>query len=201
VALSDTLDQLKDFDFNDLDFERIGSWPLPGKIFIWIIAFALIVGGVYWFKVKDLDLQYEKKVAQEQQLRTTFNKRAHDAANLEAYRAQMVEMEDAFGAMLSQLPRESEVPGLLEDITDKASVAGLEIKSIQLQAQVAKEFYVELPISINVVGSYHQLGAFVSGVSGLPRIVTLHNYNIKKTNGGTLDMSIAAKTYRYKAEG
>ncbi|WP_317932191.1 type 4a pilus biogenesis protein PilO [Halioxenophilus sp. WMMB6] len=200
MALSDTLDQLKEFDFNDLDFERIGTWPLPGRIFIWVLVFILLLGGTYLLKVKDLNLQLETQEKKEQQLRQTFNKRAHEAANLEAYRAQMVEMEAAFGAMLAQLPKESEVPGLLEDITDRGATAGLEIKSIRLEKEVAREFYVELPISIQVVGSYHQLGAFVSGVSGLPRIVTLHDYKITKANRGSLDMAIQAKTYRYKPQ-
>ncbi|BFM05188.1 type 4a pilus biogenesis protein PilO [Halioxenophilus aromaticivorans] len=200
MALSDTLDQLKDFDVNDLDFERIGSWPLAGRIFIWVVAFALIVGGVYMFKVKDLNMELERNQKKEQELRTTFNRRAHEAANLEAYRAQMAEMNQAFGAMLNQLPKESEVPGLLEDITDRGATAGLEIKSIKLETEQMKEFYVELPISIHVVGTYHQLGAFVSGVAGLPRIVTLHDYTIKKAERGTLDMTIQAKTYRYKPQ-
>jgi len=200
MALSDTFDQLKEIDFNDLDFDRIGTWPLAGRIFIWILVFALILGGVYMLKVKDLNLQFEKVAKEEQTLRETFNKRAHEAANLEAYRAQMEEMKEAFGAMLGQLPKESEVPGLLEDITDRGATAGLEIKSIKLEKEVVKEFYVELPISIHVVGSYHQLGAFVSGVAGLPRIVTLHDYTIKKAERGALDMTIQAKTYRYKPQ-
>ena len=152
------------------------------------------------FKVKDLNMDLERVQKKEQELRTTFNKRAHEAANLDAYRAQMEEMSQAFGAMLNQLPKESEVPGLLEDITDRGASAGLEIKSIKLQKEIVKEFYVELPISIHVIGSYHQLGAFVSGVAGLPRIVTLHNYTIKKAERGALDMTIQAKTYRYKPQ-
>lgn len=200
MALADTLDQLKEFDFNDLDFDRIGTWPLAGRIFIWILAFILIIGGVYWFKVKDLNTALEQEVAKEATLKQTFNRKSHDAANLGAYRAQMEEMEKAFGAMLSQLPKESEVPALLEDITDRGASAGLEIKSIKLEKEVTREFYVELPIAIHVVGSYHQLGAFVSGVAGLPRIVTLHNYNIKKGARGTLEMTIQAKTYRYKPQ-
>lgn len=200
MAMSDTLDQLREFDFNDLDFERIGTWPLPGRLFIWILAFVLIVGGVYMLKVKDLNADLARSEKKEQELRQTFNKRAHEAANLDAYRAQMEEMNQAFGAMLNQLPKESEVPGLLEDITDRGASAGLEIKSIQLEKEIVKEFYVELPISIHVVGSYHQLGSFVSGVAGLPRIVTLHDYTIKKAERGSLDMTIQAKTYRYKPQ-
>ncbi|MCE2027648.1 type 4a pilus biogenesis protein PilO [Sessilibacter corallicola] len=201
MSLADTLDQLKELDFNDLDFERIGTWPIAGRIFIWIMVFILILVGAYFFKVKDLNASLNREVAKETQLRTTFNNRAYEAANLDAYRNQMMEMEEAFGALLSQLPKDSEVPGLLEDITERGNAAGLEIKGIDLQEEVIKEFYVELPISINVVGGYHQLGSFVSGVASLPRIVTLHNYSIDKNDrGALLEMKILAKTYRYKPQ-
>ncbi len=201
MSLADTLDQLKELDFNDLDFERIGTWPIAGRIFIWIMVFILILVGAYFFKVNDLNASLSREIAKETQLRATFNNRAYEAANLDAYRNQMMEMEEAFGALLSQLPKDSEVPGLLEDITERGNAAGLEIKGIDLQEEVIKEFYVELPISINVVGGYHQLGSFVSGVASLPRIVTLHNYSIDKNDrGALLEMKILAKTYRYKPQ-
>ena len=113
---------------------------------------------------------------------------------------QMVEMEESFGALISQLPSDTEVPGLLEDITNKGLLNGLEISSIDLQPEVAREFYVELPIAISARGSYHDLGAFISGMAGLPRIVTLHDFTIRadKDGGSALGMSITAKTYRYK---
>jgi type IV pilus assembly protein PilO len=109
-------------------------------------------------------------------------------------------MEESFGALVSQLPSDTEVPGLLEDITNKGLLNGLSIQSIDLQPEVAKEFYVELPISISATGSYHDLGAFISGMAGLPRIVTLHDFQITADpkNANALDMKIIAKTYRYK---
>jgi type IV pilus assembly protein PilO len=109
-------------------------------------------------------------------------------------------MEESFGALVSQLPSDTEVPGLLEDITNKGLLNGLDIASIILQKESAKEFYVELPIAIKASGSYHDLGAFISGMAGLPRIVTLHDFQItaEKKNPNSLDMSIIAKTYRYK---
>jgi type IV pilus assembly protein PilO len=112
----------------------------------------------------------------------------------------MKEMEESFGALVSQLPTDTEVPGLLEDITNKGVESGLEIKSIQLQAEQAKEFYIELPISIEVTGTYHDFGTFVSGIAALPRIVTLHDFKMTADpkTPGVLSMSIAAKTYRYK---
>ena len=115
----------------------------------------------------------------------------------------MAEMEESFGALVSQLPSDTEVPGLLEDITNKGLLNGLAISSIVLQKEQAKEFYVELPIAIVASGSYHDLGAFISGMAGLPRIVTLHDFQLvaNKENPNNLDMKILAKTYRYKEEG
>ncbi len=112
----------------------------------------------------------------------------------------MVELDETFGALLQQLPKDTEVPGLLEDITEVAYGSGLSMKSISLQPEKTTEYYVELPIRIDVIGDYHDFGSFVSGVASLPRIVTLHDYTIKETEGALLNMVIEAKTYRYKTE-
>ena len=119
---------------------------------------------------------------------------------MDAYKAQLAAMEERFGALVAQLPSETEVPGLLEDITDKGELNGLNIKRIDLLDEQAETFYVELPIAIEAVGSYHDLGAFISGMAGLPRIVTLHDFEIILSDGAgpMLDMSIQAKTYRYR---
>jgi type IV pilus assembly protein PilO len=137
---------------------------------------------------------------QESTLKQEFEKKAFQVANLDAYRRQMVEMEESFGALISQLPSDTEVPGLLEDITNKGLLNGLSISSIDLQPEISREFYVELPIAIVASGSYHDLGAFVSGMAGLPRIVTLHDFTIRASgdNAPALSMNITAKTYRYK---
>ncbi len=202
MALQDVIDQLNDFDVNDIDWSRMGVWPLAGKITLCVLLIAALVAGGYYFFVKDLNLQLERVTAKEQDLRNSFKQKAYQAANLEAYRAQMVEMEKSFGALVAQLPSDTEVPGLLEDIDERGSEAGLAIESITLQNEKKAEFYVELPISIKVTGPYHDFGTFVSGVAGMPRIVTLHDYEIKKSgSSGMLDMTILAKTYRYKSEG
>ncbi|EGG30305.1 Type IV pilus biogenesis protein PilO [Aequoribacter fuscus] len=131
-----------------------------------------------------------------------FEDKAFKAANLDAYKRQMLEMEDSFGALVSQLPSDTEVPGLLEDITNKGLANGLEIASIDLQDERADEFYVELPIAIVATGSYHDLGSFVSSMAGLPRIVTLHDFSIETARGGgDLRMNMIAKTYRYRDGG
>jgi len=201
MALQDVLEQVKDFDINDIDWTRMGSWPVAGKAVLCILLAVLIVVGGYYFFVKDLNLQLDSVTAKEGDLRSSFKIKAHQASNLEAYRAQMIEMEESFGALISQLPSDTEVPGLLEDIDEKGTSSGLDIESITLQNEKSAAFYIELPISIKVSGSYHDFGSFVSGVAGMPRIVTLHDYQIKKDKDGLLSMTILAKTYRYKSKG
>ena len=202
MALEDTMRSLRDFDLSDLDFDNVGSWPLPIKMFIWLVLLGAVVVGGYYYHIEDLQLELAQVEAVEVKLKKEFEEKAFQAANLDAYRQQMVEMEESFGALVSQLPSDTEVPGLLEDITNKGLLNGLNIASIDLQNEQAREFYVELPISIQASGSYHDLGAFISGMAGLPRIVTLHDFKITGSgnNANDLKMSIIAKTYRYKDE-
>ena len=129
-----------------------------------------------------------------------FERKSFEAANLDAYRVQMREMQESFGALVSQLPSDTEVPGLLEDISAKGQQNGMSIENIDLLDEVTEEFYVELPIAITATGSYHNLGAFVSGMAGLPRIVTLHDFDIVMVgdDSAELVMEITAKTYRYR---
>lgn len=200
MALEDITRSMREFDIASLDFENVGSWPVPVKVAIWALLLVAVLVGGYYYHIKDLQAQLAQVEAQELELKKDFEKKAFQAANLEAYRQQMVEMEESFGALVSQLPSDTEVPGLLEDITNKGLLNGLEIASIQLQKEAAREFYVELPIAISASGSYHDLGAFISGMAGLPRIVTLHDFTItaKGDDANNLGMSIIAKTYRYK---
>ncbi|MFO7551437.1 MAG: type 4a pilus biogenesis protein PilO [Haliea sp.] len=200
MALEDSLRALKEFDVNDIDFDNIGSWPAGVKAVLCALLLIVVLVAGYYFHIKDLQLQFDRVQAEESRLKQDFEKKAFEAANLEAYKEQMVEMEESFGALVSQLPSDTEVPGLLEDITNKGLMNGLEINSINLQAEQAREFYVELPIAITATGSYHDLGAFISGMAGLPRIVTLHDFSItaRSGNSNALNLSITAKTYRYK---
>ena len=201
MAFEDTMRGLREFDINDLDFENIGAWPTPVKVIACIILLGAILAGGYYYHIKDLQAELQKVTSQEQKLKKDFEKKAFQASNLDAYKRQMAEMEESFGALVSQLPSDTEVPGLLEDITNKGLLNGLDIASIDLQKERAREFYVELPISIVASGSYHDLGAFISGMASLPRIVTLHDFKISLGNGGNannLGLNIVAKTYRYK---
>lgn len=200
MSFADSLKSLNELDLSDLDFENIGSWPGPIKFIACLLLFILICVGGYYYHVEDLQVQLANVEAKELDLKREFEKMAFEAANLEAYKRQMVEMEQSFGALVSQLPSDTEVPGLLEDITNKGEMNGLQIDAIDLLDEQTQEFYVELPIDINAVGSYHDLGAFISGMAGLPRIVTLHDFTIKAPGEATnqLQMKILAKTYRYR---
>lgn len=201
-SFQEKLDSLKEFDFNDLDFENVGSWPFLVKVIAWTLAFAIVVFGGYKYDTADMRTSLEAETAKEGTLKQEYESMAFQAANLDALRKQMEEMEESFGALISQLPSDTEVPGLLEDISDRGAQSHLEFESITLKPESVQEFYVELPIEIKVRGNYHDIGGFISGVAGLPRIVTLHDFEIipdGETATG-LYMTILAKTYRYKGE-
>ena len=191
-----------EIDWNEIELDNIGEWPVIVKAICVTFVACLVLFFSYSLLVSDEIDSYHNAVAKEIELRTTYRTKYAVASKLDIYREQMVEMEESFGALVSQLPSDTEVPGLLEDITNKGLQNGLEIKSIDLQKEKAKEFYIELPIAISASGSYHDLGAFISGMASLPRIVTLHDFEIstKKKDGNALDLKITAKTYRYKDE-
>jgi len=202
MNFSEQLTALNEFDLADLDMENIASWPLVLKGIVLALLYIVILVAGFYLHVDDLNIELRGAEREEQALRQDFEKKAFEAANLEAYQAQLVEMEQRFGALVAQLPSETEVPGLLEDITDKGELNGLSIQRIDLLDEQAQTFYNELPIAIEAVGSYHDLGAFISGMAGLPRIVTLHDFEILIDTEATpmLQMSILAKTYRYREE-
>lgn len=202
MAFEDTMRGLREFDINDLDFDNVGAWPAVIKVVIWLVLLGAVLAGGYYYHIKDLQIELATVAVEEERLKKDFEKKAFQAANLEAYKQQMAEMKESFGALVSQLPSDTEVPGLLEDITNKGLLNGLEIDSIDLLAEQSKEFYIELPISIVAKGTYHDLGAFISGMAGLPRIVTLHDFSVSASNddSGLLNLKLIAKTYRYKDE-
>ena len=187
-----------------LDPENIGSWPLLFRATIWILIFAVCGAAVYWFLLKNTLESLQTQQKEEITLIESYERKASDAANLNALKLQMAEMKQTFGALLRQLPEDTEVPGLLEDISQLGLDSGLEFESIGLGKEFVKEFYAELPIDIKVKGGYHSLATFVSGISALPRIVTLHNYTLvpgteKVSTNDSLLMTVTAKTYRYSA--
>lgn len=202
MSLADSLKSLNDFDVNDLDLNNAGIWPMPIKIIVMLLVFGLILGGGYWFFVKDEYSQLSRVEKKEVELKDQYEQKAYKVANLAVFKKQMVEMEETFGALVKQLPSDTEVPGLLEDITNTAVGNGLELDEIKLQPEQKKDFYIELPINLKVRGTYHELASFVSSIAGLPRIVTLHDFTIKPTGGAdsqVLEMQVQARTYRYRA--
>ena len=204
MDLSKYKEQLEDFDINDIDWERVGVWPMPVRLIIFILAVIVIFVACHFLIVKEKQETLQRHIAKETELKQSFESKAFEAANLEKYRLQMMEMEATFGALQSRLPKDTEVPGLLEDIDDKGLESRLVIESIGLLAETSTEFYIELPIKVEVTGGFHEFGSFVSGVAGMPRIVTLHDFSISqksKDGSGALKMDITAKTYRYKPQG
>ncbi|MCP5184247.1 MAG: type 4a pilus biogenesis protein PilO [Pseudomonadales bacterium] len=202
MALQDSINQLQNLDLADLDFNNVGSWPGPVKVISMLLLLVIIVAAGYYLYIKDKSVMLEQAVGQEQAYRAEYEDKQAQAANLDAYLKQKEEMRETFGALLRQLPSDTEVPGLLEDITRTAIDSELKIESIDLRDEVRSEFYVELPIDIVVEGEYHKIGSFVSAIANLPRIVTLHDFVIEpKGSPQKLRMTILAKTYRYLQEG
>jgi type IV pilus assembly protein PilO len=202
MSLQDTFEKINDFDVNDIDWSRIGVWPLMARVCVWLVAIVAVLVLAYFFFIKDLQGLLVREVSDEQVLRSSFQSKAFQAATLDQQRKLMEQIEKDFEFLVAQLPKKTQVPGLLDDIDEKGRGSGLEIVSIKLQPEVQGEFYITLPIEVIVVGSYHNLGSFVSGIAGMSRIVTLHDVNI----GGGKDSSnlkiiIKAKTYRSLDEG
>lgn len=185
------------FDINNVDFNMAGSWPIGVKIISYLLVLIVGLGVGYHLYLKDLRMQLEREIAKEPELKQQYQSKAFRVANLDALKKQMADVEETFAELLQQLPTDTEVPGLLEDITEIGQNSGLNFDLIKLAPEKRVKFYIELPINIQVKGSYHQLGEFVSGVAALPRIVTLHDFSIKPISEGVLSMNIAAKTYRY----
>jgi len=191
------VDQLRVLDPRDP-----GRWPLAVRGFLVALIFAVFAGLAWYLLVWNDDRPVlQKAEADELDLRSQFENKQQRAANLDAYKAQLAEMERSFGAMLRQLPGKTEVPNLLVDISQTGLSAGLQEKLFQPGAEKSNGFYAELPIRIKLVGTYHQFGAFVSGIAALPRIVTLHDIQITPVSDkgayDTLTMDVTAKTYRY----
>jgi type IV pilus assembly protein PilO len=189
-------------ELNELDFSNIGDWPGLVKAILILVLCALVGVGWYFY---DIEGRYETLARAENtelELRQDFENKQAKAANLEAYRAQLAEMQESFGAMLRQLPNRTEVADLLVDVSQTGLAAGLEFELFQPQGEVPKDFYAELPIRIRVIGSYHEFGEFVSGLAALPRIVTIHDVQIQNRSNspGKLVMEALARTYRYLDE-
>ena len=198
-------------ELNNLDFSTIGDWPPLAKGILILFLCGALVGGWYWFVTLDQLDRLALAETQETELRATFESKQRLAANLETHREQLAQMEEFLQDLLRQLPGSAEIAALLVDVSQTGLAAGLEFELFQPTAEVSKSFYAELPIQVEVKGSYHQLGTFVSGLAALPRIVTVHDVTIASadkesrvttpnpppTVAGRLSMRATVKTYRY----
>lgn len=191
---------------NTLDPQNIGSWPTAVKIFIYMITFVVVLVVGYMLDLSGIRETLDTGKQQQSTLLGEFEQKVFKAQNLDVYKRQLKDMEDSFGALLRQLPQDTEVPGLLEDITQTGLGSGVDFDSIELGTETKQEFYMEQPINIRAHGDYHAFGAFVSGIAALPRIVTLHDFSIspkaaaRRGDGSAapvLALTIQAKTYRY----
>ena len=191
-------------ELQSLDVNDVGRWPLVFRAAVIAIVFlAVTFAGVWFTIVKDKAPQLQAAEAEEQELRVTFENKQRKAANYDAYKAQLAQIEQSFGTMLRQLPGETEIPSLIVDISQTGLAAGLQEKLFQPQAEIPKDFYAEKPIKIQLSGGYHEIANFVSGVASLPRIVTLHNINITREDSNVYDrlsLEVTAQTYRYIEE-
>ena len=191
-------------ELQSLDINDIGRWPLPFRLAAVALTFLAVLGFGIWFMiVKDLHPRLEAAEADEEEYRLVFENKQRKAANYDAYKAQLDQIEQSFGTMLRQLPGETEIPSLIVDISQTGLAAGLQEKLFQPQAEIPKDFYAEKPIKIQLSGGFHEIANFVSGVAALPRIVTLHDITISpEDNDGfdSLSLEVTAQTYRYIEE-
>lgn len=187
-----------------LDMHNTATWPALGKTLLGVLVMGAVLVLGYSVHLRELQARLVLARAGEVELKQVFVSKAHQAAHLQPHLAQMRAIEDSFALLVRQLPGNSEVPGLLEDISRTGLGSGLEFEEIKLLPEVDQPFYIELPIQISATGGYHDLATFVSAVSALPRIVTLHDFSIRpldSSDGPTLRMNILARTYRSADKG
>ena len=188
--------------FDNLELDNIGQWPAAAKLLLAIFLAVVVLGLGYMGLISDQIKKLDRVYAEEGKLKQSYRTKYHIAANLDLFRAQMLEAEDTFANQLRSLPNSHETPGLLDDITFIGTTSGLDFVKLEWQPEISKEIYNELPIDIEVIGPYHSFGQFVSKIAGLPRIVTLHDFNIEiaQSDTETLNLKLQAKTYRYQEE-
>jgi type IV pilus assembly protein PilO len=191
--------------FNSLDPQNMGNWPWPVKITILIFAMLMTLALAYFLMIRPVMDQIDGARTQEETLLTEYREKDSKLRNLQLYEVQVNQMEETFGQLLRQLPKESEIPGLIEDINYTGVGSGMQFNDIKVEPEITREFFIELPISIKGQGDYHSFGGFISGLAALPRIVTVHDFDIAPINKTTkdsvevpvLNMTLQARTYRY----
>lgn len=186
--------------FEGLELDNLANWPplAKGVFTVFIAVFVVSLG--YFTLINDKIKLLDKVKAEEQTLKEQYQIKYHVAANLELFQQQMKEAEQLFAKQLKSLPESHETPGLLDDITFVGTTSGLDFVKLNWQPEITQPIYIELPIDIEVVGTYHEFGNFVSKIAGLPRIVTMHDFaiNMRGNSAGQLTLKLQAKTYRYR---
>jgi len=191
-------------ELQSLDINDVGRWPFAFRAAVIALVFVAVSTLGIWFTIiKDKAPLLERAQQEEQELRIAFENKQRKAANYDAYRAQLSQIEQSFGTMLRQLPGKTEIPSLIVDISQTGLAAGLQEKLFRPEAEIPRDFYAEKPIRIRLSGGYHEIANFVSGIAALPRIVTLHNIDITRENNDSFDqlsLEVTAQTYRYLEE-
>jgi len=183
------------------DFNEAGNWPTSIKVAAIVLVSIILIGGWVYFDTVDQWNSLEKVEKKEQALKKTFERKQAKAVNLDAYKQQLSDMQQQFGAMLQQLPNKTQIADLLVDVSQAGLASGLEFSLFQPSGERRKDFYAEKPIKLIVTGDYHEFGEFASNLAALPRIVTLHNVSLSPSvRGGKMTMNATAKTYRYLDE-
>lgn len=186
-------------EINDLDFEQVATWPFEVKSLVAVFVVLVSLFGGYYVLVQDKLPILEAAQSKELTLKQTYQGKYRIAVNLDAYEEQLARLQSDFSSMLKSLPTSNETPGLLDDITLVGTSAGLTFRLINWQREIPKEFYSELPIEMEVTGGYHNFGQFASEIAGLPRIVTVHDFEVIQ-EANTLKLKVQAKTYRTSSE-
>ena len=203
----------KKINLKELDLNSIGSWPRQAQMVFCVLIALVIVGLGWWLFVRDKQSELETLESQETELRTEFETKQGRASNLEPLKQQLAQMEQQLQQMLRQLPSKTEMPDLIVDISQTALATGIQNELFQPGPEAPKEFYAEKPIALRMVGTYHQFGAFVSGVASLPRVVimTMHDISLQPKDAkrdpnarigpnSALELAGTVKTYRYLDE-
>lgn len=187
-------------ELNKLDFKTVADWPLGAKLGLLGILFALVVAAGWWFLWSPALEDLNASKAREDELKSTYVTKKGQAINLEAYKKQLADIQESFGALLKQLPNKQEMDALVTDVNQAGLGRGLQFDLFKPEPEVRKDFYAELPIRIKVVGTYHDIAAFTSDVAKLSRIVTIHDIKLQPAKTDALVMEAVAKTYRYLDE-
>ena len=204
MTMQDVIQTLRDFDLEQLrDTDNLGILPLPVKILLYLLTFMSVLVLGYFMHVPDLQQEFARLQSTEKQMKADYQKKYPAAIYLETYQTQQQELEQSLAALRQQFP--TDIPGLIEDITLLGRESGISFASIELQPEVLHDFYIEQPMTLVVTGTYHGLGAFVSEVAALPRIVTTHSFMLQPltlpdATEEHLKMQLLAKTYQYHPE-